>query len=232
MRHFNLLLFLIISLNLYSQNSCYHDFNILKSFWEGKSITLKWNLNPLPKKGTINIYRKQKEAKVWDFVGRITKLKTNDNFSDSDSIKLKKFKSYEYRLVLLAGNSRCTTNIKILATAIEDGDFTNVNDGKNINGFRKQEVYEIIPEKLTAKPMSNLKVTLKIKDVNFPFKTNMEYYIIQNDLIYKTSSFTENDDYRTPLIYVHPKSPSATGLKIAIMQDNIIIGVSPLISFE
>jgi hypothetical protein len=90
--------------------------------WEGSSsITLKWQLKPMPQKSTGRIYRRTLDRAKTEPkpIGENFDIRTKKYFND-DSFGLKKASRYEYTLEVVADNIKCTIKDTITAPAIED----------------------------------------------------------------------------------------------------------------
>ena len=233
MRYLLLVCFYLFSLGLNAQSKCSFSLDSFRVIPAGKSMTLKWSVNPKPTKGYFKIYRKRIQRPS---ISLIETVKTNYHFGrteycDQDQ-SLSLSNSYEYRLELIVGNQKCSSKAEIHTRAVEDADSVATDAGKNISSFKKEDIYDIIPEKLTAKAFTNCNIRLKIKNLKYPVSTDLRYYLFVNNVLYKTTYFVENDNYRTAVVYINQEPVNAKSFKIALVQDDTILGISPLITFE
>ena len=192
------------------------------------AFIIRWTVKPTPNSGFLNLYRA-------DF-GRNNRTQVNkkpitiepsDEYNDTE---INRMKSYTYYLELNKEGCSCFFDTKPPAF---DADSTTeeaiIKDFKNLS---IQNVYLIEPEKLKTTQNSILTVSWSITDANIPLNSNPEYfYLVFGDTLYKAEYKIEKDYRKAAIIIPHPFSKEKK-FRIARVQDDTILGISPFIELE
>jgi hypothetical protein len=230
MRLFMILCFLTTVLK--AQTPCASDIQIRKIVPNGQGFIIKWSANYVPKNGILTLYRKQLNSEEKYKVTSITAANDHGEFGDT---AVQSTRGFVYCLELL-NNASCKDCKTTPGRAIDGADDSlNQSKVRYIDDFTQKDYYDIIPEKLNVKPNGFLKIRLHIKDFNFPFKTtSLYFYLVFGEKMYKTtySSENDNDNGKTALVSITEKPSAQTTFKIAYVQDDFIIGLSPIIRLE
>lgn len=196
---------------------------------EGKTVTLKWHCQPKPLSGHFEIFRIclsiNREEKWIDSVA------VNKSFEYSDTDKnLKNSLIYQYRLQL-SSNKKCTVSERTKGRVIDSSDLTKLII-RNLPSFTQKDILNLKPQKLSATANIYLPVELEIKDFKFPFSINMKYALICGDKVIETDSHVNGDDFRMVSVYILENMALSKEFKIALIQGNDILGLSPLIELK
>lgn len=197
--------------------------------WEGKTVTLKWHCQPKPLSGHFEIFRTclsiNREEK-W-----IDKVAINKSFQYSDTDKeLKNNLIYQYRLQL-SSNDKCSVSDRTKGRVIDSSDLTKLTI-RNLKSFTQKNILNLKPQKLSGTANTYLPIELEIKDFKFPFSNNMKYVLICGDKIIETVSHVNNDDFRMVSVYILENMALIKEFRIALIQGNDILGLSPLIELK
>lgn len=212
---------------------CVHNISYALLRWDNNfSITVKYNVKPPTDLGQI--YISKREGKYLSEPSKQSlKLNSDNTFSygNFNDIEIKQQDKYEYNLKLFVNGKMCDdTTLYLSPRAFDSG--SSLDSGKLIQNFTTKEVYNITPSKLKVRDEDTLKISLELKDASFAFKTGQEFFLLSNNRLYITDYAIKNDDDQSPFIIIHRNSPDMKSCRVALIQDNIIIGLSSSIVFD
>jgi hypothetical protein len=83
-----------------------------------------------------------------------------------------------------------------------------------------------------VKKGSNILLEVHIKDFQFDITSDAYYAVICNDSVIEVESRIEGDDFRVVTIILPDSKTVTSPFKIAFIQGNSTLGLSPLITLE
>jgi hypothetical protein len=195
--------------------------------WEGNKMTLKWRCNPKPLTDTFYIYRACVSInKMETLIGKTAATQVYE-FSDANT-GLKTNLSYQYRLQY--GNSKtqynCSVNKEIHGLPV-DGDTTTIGFIRPLPIFKQKDIVNIKLLEQDVQPNTSIPIKLEIKDLSYNFSPNLTYVIISGDRVFETTSEVIGDDFRYAHVFMLAKALSLKKCRIALIQGEDMIGISP-----
>jgi hypothetical protein len=195
--------------------------------WEGKKMTLKWRCNPRPLSDTFYIYRACVSiSKTETLIGKTAAAQVYE-FADADT-RLKTNLSYQYRLQYghLKTKDNCSVYEEIHGLPV-DGDTASIGFVRPLSIFKQKTIVNIKPLTQSIQPNTYLPIQLDIKDFSYDFSSKLTYVIISGDHVFETISEVNGDDFRYAQVYMLAKAFSLKKCRIALVQGEDMIGISP-----
>jgi hypothetical protein len=208
---------------------CPYKIDIYVCDWEGPTVTLKWHCQPKPLNGQFDIFRtcltlkNDKESLV-----EHKDVKKAYEYADTDT-KLNDNRIYQYK-VQLRDMPKCFATQRTKGRVIED-DTLSTKSPTDLSLFKQKDIVNIKIQKTTTKATVYFPIEIEIKDLQFPFTSQLGYVLICGDKVFETVGQPVDDDFRFANVFI-PQNAVSQPFRIALVQGQIILGMSPLIQNE